>query len=116
MKRLFLILTSFAAASAQVTWSDYERALGTRTKYQNLVIGMPGPASWIGGTDRFWYRTSVEGGARFVLVDAAGLKKEPAFDHERMAAGLNSAAGEKYTGVTLPFSTFHFADGGGAIT
>jgi hypothetical protein len=57
MDRYWLLLLP-AITFAQVTASDYDRALKTRTRYENLVIGAPGPATWIGDTDQFWYRFS----------------------------------------------------------
>ena len=97
---------------AQVTTSDYDRALKTRTRYENLVIGTPGPATWIGDTGQFWYRVSAEGGNGFVVVDAKTSRKEPAFDHEKLAAALSRVpGGQTYTAVTLPFATFRYEKG-----
>src|SRR5579859_669833 len=98
-------------APARITWADYQRALGTRTKYQNLVTGMPGPVTWLAASDQFWYRVSVEGGGRFVMVDANARSKQPAFDHERLAQALSTVTKDSITPVTLPFTTFEFADG-----
>jgi dipeptidyl aminopeptidase/acylaminoacyl peptidase len=102
--------------SGQLTWADYQRALDTRAKYQNLVTGMTGGFNWIGDTDQFWYRTTVEGGARFILVEANTGAKGPAFDHEALAIGLSAATKDKITAVGLPFTTFEFADGRAAIS
>lgn len=99
-----------AGLQAQVTAADYQRAANLRTKFQDLAINIPGPANWIEGAPRFWYRKSVAGGNTFVLVDAESQAKKPAFDHTRLAAALNAASGEKYTAVTLPFSDFTFVD------
>jgi hypothetical protein len=44
----------------------------------------------------------------FMLVDADALSKRPAFDHDRLAAALSLASGQKYTAITLPFSTFEY--------
>src|SRR5262249_1193597 len=38
-----------------------------------------------------------------------------AFDHERLAPSLSSAAGEKYTATSLPFTSITFVDNQGAI-
>src|SRR6185503_11650461 len=48
--------------------------------------------------------------------DAATLSKKAAFDHQRLATSLSTAAGQKYTAITLPFTTFNFADKETAIT
>ncbi|HEX7048883.1 MAG TPA: DPP IV N-terminal domain-containing protein [Longimicrobiales bacterium] len=103
------------AAHAQGTLADYERALSLPDRLDGLVVGVPEAPHWIEGTDRFWYRKSVEGGDAFVLVDAAAREKRPAFDHERLAASLSAAAEESYTAVTLPFRTFDYVDDGRAI-
>jgi dienelactone hydrolase len=110
-----LCILAALRASAQIGWADYERALGTRAKYQNLVTGMPGAVTWIAGSDDFCYRVTVEGGDRFVLVNAHAGTKSPAFDHDRLALGLSEATKDKFTAVTLPFTTFEFVDGRNGI-
>jgi dipeptidyl aminopeptidase/acylaminoacyl peptidase len=94
----------------QVTVADYERANHLRDKYKGLALNLPEEPHWIEKTDSFWYRKTVEGGHAFVLVDAGSLAKRPAFDHEKLAAALSSASGEKYSAVTLPFSRFEYAE------
>jgi hypothetical protein len=91
-------------ADAQGTLADYERGRDLAKKTEGIVIGAPGVANWIGDTDRFWYSLSVKGGTQFLVVDAHALTKKPAFDHEKLAAGLSSASGRKYTALTLPFN------------
>src|SRR5579872_2555695 len=107
---LFSFLLWSANLSAQVTEADYQRANSLREKLQALALNVPGPMNWIEGTDRFWYRKSVEGGHAFVVVDADKLSKSPAFDHDKLARSLDAASGEKYTAVTLPFSEIAFVD------
>src|SRR5215471_1476247 len=100
---------------AQGSQADYQRALDIRRKYQSLAVDVAERATWINSTSRFWYRKSVTGGGQFVVVDAETLTKRPAFDHEKLAASLSAAAGEKYTGASLPFTSIIFADNEGAI-
>ena len=90
--------------------ADYERAMGLADKVRNTIYHVAETPTWIGTTARFWYRTSVKGGNQFVLVDGAAKTKGPAFDHAKLADALSTAAQAKYTAVTLPFSTFTFAD------
>jgi hypothetical protein len=96
----------------QGTAADYERSRALRDRLQNLTANVPGPATWIGSTNRFWYRKTVKGGAEFVVVDAATQEKRPAFDHGKLAAAL----GAKYTPITLPFQDFSFVDDEKAIS
>jgi dipeptidyl aminopeptidase/acylaminoacyl peptidase len=112
-----ILLAAFAIyqIQAQITVADYERANGLRKKYDGLAVNVPGPATWIGETHRFWYRKSVKGGNEFVLFDADTQSKKPAFDHEKLAAALSTETGEKLTAVTLPFSEIAFLDDGHAL-
>ncbi|HWG58911.1 MAG TPA: DPP IV N-terminal domain-containing protein [Candidatus Acidoferrales bacterium] len=115
--RLFAIavLISFAPPllHAQGTAADYQRSQQLRSKLQNLTVNIPGPATWIEGTESFWYTKSVKGGHEVELVDADAATKRPAFDHERLAASLSSAAGQHYTALTLPFTARPAFRGGG---
>ena len=99
--------------SAQGTLEDYRRAQGANQRFTSMFTGIvQGGVSWIGSTNQFTYRVTVPGGSQFVLVDAATGQKRPAFDHERMAAALSTAANGRYTAITLPFNAFNFADPG----
>ncbi len=104
-----------AAAQAQTTTADYQRAAGLREKYEAAALNVPGTATWIDKTTRFWYRRTVKGGHEFVLVDAATLQKRPAFDHEALAASLSKLAGRAIRATALPFNTFTFKDDEKAI-
>ena len=102
-------------AEAQGTVADYDRAMTLRDTYQVLAVNVPEQARWIAGTNRFWYRRSVKGGNDFVLVNADTQTKTAPFDHAKLAAGISSATGGKYTAVTLPFTIFTFVDHDRAI-
>ena len=104
---LFVLLVLPAILPAQGTKADYERAIKLRERFQGLAVNIMETPAWIEKTSRFWYRKSVKGGYEFVLVDAASPAKRPAFDHARLAASLSTAAGEKYTALTLPFHLHH---------
>jgi len=110
-----LCLLAPTLSYAQGTLADYERANGLREKYLGLAVNLPERAAWIEQTSRFWYRKAVKGGNEFVLVDAETLAKKPAFDHEKLAASLSAAAGEKYTALKLPFMMISFVDNEKAI-
>jgi dipeptidyl aminopeptidase/acylaminoacyl peptidase len=102
-------------ASGQVARADYERAQGLRARYERLVLNIADAPAWIGGTNRFSYRRAVRDGFEFVVVDAATLQKQPAFDHARLAASLSKAAGTTYSATRLPFQSVTFTDGERAI-
>src|SRR5689334_16508060 len=112
----FVSLLALAACFLQITAladgtrDDYARASGLRERYQQATIGTVDTVGWVGKSDKFWYRHSVKGGHEFVLVDAETQQKQPAFDHEKLAASLAKATGNKYTATTLPFTTIAFTD------
>lgn len=71
---------------------------------------------WFDGGARFWYRNDLHGGTReFVLVEAESGTRKPAFDHEKLAAGLSKAAGKEYKADKLPFDDIEFPAGGKAV-
>jgi dienelactone hydrolase len=102
-------------SAAQGTLADYKRSDGLRTAVAGLVVNAPEPANWIERTNSFWYRRGVRGGNEFVIYEVASGQKRPAFDHDRLAATLSQLVNKKYTGLTLPFTTFTFADSGRRI-
>ncbi len=99
-------------AMAQGTLADYERADSFNARTRGLVVDVAEGPNWIGETSRFWYRKSVTGGNRFVLVEPVTSRKGPAFDHERVAASLSAARGEPVTSISMPFSRFTYENSG----
>jgi dipeptidyl aminopeptidase/acylaminoacyl peptidase len=120
-----LLAAALAATIAPTLWAqaptisaaDYDRARGLQERYRSLAIDVIDNPTWISNS-RFWYRKSVSGGNVFVTVDAANPdapQRAPAFDHDRLAAGLSAASGTQVTAITLPFTSFTFTNGGQAI-
>jgi len=68
------------------------------------VVDTPGPVTWIGDSDYFWYPKTVKGGTEFVLGEADEGKKGPAFDQEKLAAAISQATGHTYTALNLALS------------
>ncbi len=111
-----LFLLGWTAAHAQGTREDYERAeLFLRPNVTRLVLNERVTPNWIDESDRFWYRSELPDGKQFLLVDAAETTREPAFDHDRLAAGLSQAADTQYVGSDFPFDEFEFVDEEAAI-
>ncbi len=105
--------------AAQPGVNDYEHAIGLRTSWSGLTENIAEPAQWIDGTHRFVYRKTVPGGFQFVVMDAQTQVKQPAFDHDRIAAALGTATGKVYSGLHLPFTepfaSVEIIDGGRAL-
>ena len=101
----------------QLARADFERALDLQQHYRGLIDHLPDVPQWVEGTNRFVYRETLrvtpgekENGARFVMVDVADRKSQPAFDQQRLADALTRASGEKVEPGHLPFTRFHFED------
>src|SRR3954466_1188229 len=73
--------------SGVMSAADYERALSLQSRFDGKALDVVDSPPWL-NSGRFWYRKTARGGNAFVIVDPASLKKEPAFDHARLAASL----------------------------
>ena len=118
---LTLISVSLAAQVQQngtktLTAADYEQAEKFMTYNTSLYVdrGQVRP-NWLPG-ERFWYRVLTAQGSEFMLVDPARKTRAVAFDHQKLAAALSTAAGQKYEASRLPFSTISFSPDGGAVS
>jgi dipeptidyl aminopeptidase/acylaminoacyl peptidase len=71
---------------------------------------------WFQNNTRFWYRNDLRGGAReFILVDTERGSREPAFDHNKLAAALSQAADKPYQADKLPFDSIEFVEEARAV-
>lgn len=108
-----LCLASLAyAQSRTVTAADYARAEKFLTYHTaSLVLRSGVRPTWL-ADERFWYRTTTETGAMYVLVNPATGARGPAFDHTKLAAALSTAAGTKFDAANLNLLGLDFsADG-----
>lgn len=106
---LLLLLCSFPALFAQGTRADYERAAGIRQQTQNKVFKSRVQPNWFDNNNRFWYRNDlVNGGREFIVVDAIKGRREPAFDHERMADALTKVLNKQVQANRLPVEWLDF--------
>lgn len=111
-----LLLGAAVSAPAQGTHSDYERANKLRDLTRNRVFKARVKPHWLAGNSRFWYRNDLPGGSRqFVLVDAVEGKRQPAFDHSKLAQSLSEATGKQYRATHLPVDEIEFNESEDAI-
>ncbi len=107
------LLAATIAANAQpgktLTAQDYAHA-ESQLYYNTAPFIDHGSVTpnWLPG-ERFWYRTLTPTGSEFILVNAATGTRKPAFDQQKLAAGLSAATGKKYEAALLPFQTFRFS-------
>ncbi len=114
---LLFITISFASSTyAQGTAADYERASGLRAKYEAAAIDLAGTPAWIGNSHRFWYRKLSRGVNEYVIFDAGTLKKQPAFDHAKIAASLSKLTNNTYKPQDLSLAQLRFDNNLGSFT
>ena len=104
------------SSESEPMWQRYvraERLLGANAA--NLTSDLIIQPNWIGDSDRFWYRWQSLSGAEFVLVEPGTGDRQPAFDHDRLAAALSLATGAPCTAAQLPFKEIEFAEDGRSI-
>jgi len=105
-----LILLLASVAHAQGTRSDYERARNLRDLTGHKVFKNKVEAHWFGDNTQFWYRNELSADTwTFVLVDATAGTRQPAFDHERLAAALSKATGQALAAERLPLDHLGFS-------
>jgi dipeptidyl aminopeptidase/acylaminoacyl peptidase len=103
-------------AAAQGTQADYDRASRLRESSQGKVFKSRIEPHWFAENSRFWYRNDLAGGQReFIQVDVAAGKREPAFDHARLASVLAEKLGKEVAATKLPIDGIDFLDDGKAI-
>jgi len=99
------------AQDPSLTRADIERAAQFYPDAERTLVRNAAPVpNWIAGTDRFWYRHEIDGGYRFVTVDAGTGTAEPSFDHDAMARTLSSRLDKPVTPTQLPIVAFRYAD------
>ncbi|MBK5254422.1 MAG: DPP IV N-terminal domain-containing protein, partial [Vicinamibacteria bacterium] len=105
-----------AGARAGVTTDDYSRAEKFLSAGVNpLLVGGVVNATWL-ADDRFTYRNSTANGAEFILVNPAKKTQGPAFDHEKLAATLSTAAGGTFDAKKLPFQAIELSEDGKSVS
>ena len=119
MNKFLLTAVSFSMALAanaqQVSTADYQRAesfLSYNT--EPLIDNANVRPNWLPG-DKFWYRNLTAQGSEFILVDPVKKSRGAAFDQQKLAAALSTAAGAQYQPYRLPFQSFSYSADGKAI-
>jgi len=105
------------ATEAQGTRDDYARAerfLAPRV--DSLVLNERVRPTWLGRTDRFWYARDLPDGREVLLVDPAGPRRAPAFDHARLAAALSGVLGRTVEPYRLPLDGLALSATGDTVT
>src|SRR5258707_14890821 len=111
----FALAPGGADSARTLTTADYAHA----EKFMNynttpLVLHAVRP-QWL-PDERIWFRDTTAEGSEFVVFNPVGAKREPAFDHAKIAAALSAAAGKSFDANHLPFQQFEYSADGKSIT
>jgi dipeptidyl-peptidase 4 len=98
---------------AQGTIADYERASGLGRLVQGKVLNARPQVHWLGDGHRFIYLKQLPQGEKEVLlVDARDGNRQPAFDHDKLAAVLKEELKRDINPKRLPFDAIDVNDAG----
>ena len=120
--RSVLLVLSVASVTVVTAQQPHNQANWKLQKqYSNEVLRKFVYASsltpgWINKSDRFWYMWTDSKGKRFMYVDPKAKKKEPAFDHEKLAEALSELGKKPVVGDQLPFNSISYDKDETAIT
>ncbi|HZT23377.1 MAG TPA: DPP IV N-terminal domain-containing protein [Verrucomicrobiae bacterium] len=100
------------------TWAGAQDA---RPNTERLVFRDRVEPHWFadatGQTNEFWYRLDLpENRREFILVNAAGGTRQPAFDPTRVAAALAKLTGHEVNAERLPIESLDFSRDGQSVT
>ncbi|MDB5211526.1 MAG: prolyl oligopeptidase family serine peptidase [Sediminibacterium sp.] len=110
-----IVLAISANAQQVVTAKDYERAEKFMSyNTDGFIDGGTVRPNWL-ADDRFWYLAVTPKKSEFILVDPVKKTRAVAFDHQKLAEALATAAGGKYDAAKLPFQTITFSADGKAV-
>jgi len=101
-----------SSLKAQGTLKDYQRAEAMNGQTQHGVYNAPEKVQWIENQHQFLYSIFSPQGTQYILVDAAGLSRQPAFDHAKLAASLSSATGKPIGAGQLQLSNLTITHNG----
>lgn len=90
--------------------NEYRRAeallpQNIRHRFRNLSLR----PVWLPDAKRFWYRRQTGGGWQYIAVDPEAGRRQPAFDHARLASGLSQALARSVSPQHLPLDELQFA-------
>jgi dienelactone hydrolase len=128
MARMLLTTIFFVAAisvsSAQTPYKPnadelraaYVRANEYQKRVENAALNLTIKCTWFDSGKSFWYRRELPGQMKeFIRVSSVDGKKEQAFDHAKLAAGISLTLGKSMDAKRLPFNEFQYAVDGKSI-
>ena len=107
---LSLLLSCTSSAPKQVSEAAYKNATKHMDRSWNaLVYNQITSQSW-NGDEFLIYAKRIKEGTNYILVNTTTKEKQAAFDHQKLAEGLNTILNKDYTATTLPLRNLSFEE------
>ena len=128
MKKLFMLLLLSMVAMGVSQAADngnnndrpanrYELAERfTASKLGTMLFSTSVDPHWFPAGDKFWYTYKTGEGTRWYVVEPAKRRKEPMFDHDKMAAQLTEIVKDPYIAASLPIANLRVEEDGNTVT
>ena len=125
--RKFLLLLAIVAISAGSLRADEREdvrqrnrlALAERftaSKLQNMLFSTTVDPHWFKSGEKFWYSYKTGEGTRWYVVDPVARKREPLFDHDKLAAQLSEIMLDPFIAAQLPIQNLEVDEDGLTFT
>ncbi|RZK55501.1 MAG: hypothetical protein EOO91_14010 [Pedobacter sp.] len=101
---LLFLCSNPTDSKSQGKIEDYQRAELFNGLMQNKIYHAPTNIKWLTGKKQYFYNILTAKGTEYVLVDVNSLTQTSAFDQNRLATELSSAASTKLEAFKLPIS------------
>jgi len=108
---LGMFATAAAAQTKTLTKEDYARAESKLGYVTAPLVDHNVDPKWL-DDGNLWYRDHDAKGDRYLRLDAASGKTEPAFDHAKLAKALGKATGKPAKAEKLPIADYRIAADG----
>ena len=127
MRILPLLFVMLVAQTASASTPEEREATRTRNRYelaerftagklQNMLFSTSVDPHWFKSGEKFWYEYKTGEGNRWYVVDPATRKREPLFDHDKMAAQLTEIVKDPYIASKLPIRNLEVDEDGVTFT
>ena len=125
--RKFLLLVALVAISVGSVRADEREdvrqrnrlALAERftaSKLENMLFSTTVDPHWFKSGEKFWYSYKTGEGTRWYVVDPVARKREPLFDHDKLAAQLTEIMHDPFIAAQLPILNLEVDEDGATFT
>ncbi|MGS2737846.1 DPP IV N-terminal domain-containing protein [Sinomicrobium sp. M5D2P17] len=93
----------------QGTLAEYKKSVAVDTLFKNKVYNTPELFHWQGDS-LCWYKNNTAKGTEYLLISTKDLAQQKAFDHQKLALGLEKLISEKVEADSLGIDNLQFAE------